>query len=254
MPAKYEVYQDKAGQFRFRLRTEKGEIIAVSEAYKQHAGCINGIKSVKANCQSAVEDTTAKGKALPNPKYRVMLDKDGQYRYDLTAKNGEVIAFDAGYDTKADAMKGVEVVKGTCDAEVDDPWAAAKPPVAPVAAAAVVAATPPIVGEVETVLTLDKLPESAKKGDILTLKGKLVARDTGAGITGAIVLIQEHDRSFAVDEFLAEGGTCENGLFSIDWKVRRTDWWDSTSEIYAEFRGNRHAKPSRSEIQSLKVK
>ena len=249
MPAKYEVFQDKAGQFRFRLKTEKGEIIAVSEAYKQHAGCVNGIESVKANCQSAIEDTTAKGKALPNPKYKVMLDKDGQYRYDLTAKNGEIIAFDAGYDTKADAMKGIEVVKGTCDAEVDDPWAAKTPP--PVAAAPVAA---PMVGVVETVLTLDKLPESAKKKDMLTLTGKLVAKETGQGIAGAVVRILEHDKSFSIDEWLAEGGVRGDGSFSIEWKVRRTDWWDSTSEIYAEFLGNGHAKPSKSEIQVLEVK
>lgn len=246
---KYEVYQDRRGEFRFRLKDDNGKIIAVSEGYKQHAGCINGINSVKANCNTHVEDTTLKAKALSNPKYKVMVDKDGQYRYVLVARNGEPIMFDVGYDTKANAMKGIEVVKASCDAEVDDPWAEKEPP-----AAAEVTTTPPMTGTVETVLTLNKLPETANKGDMLMLTGKLAAKDTGQGVSGASVAIMEHDRSFAIDEFLEEGGTSGDGSFSIEWKVRKTDWWDNTSEIYADFRGNEEAKPSRSEIQKLKVK
>ncbi len=46
---KFEVYLDKAGEYRFRLKATNGEIIAVSEGYKALAGCMNGIESVKKN-------------------------------------------------------------------------------------------------------------------------------------------------------------------------------------------------------------
>ncbi len=50
---KFEVYADKAGEFRFRLKATNGEVIAVSEGYKAVAGCMNGIESVKKNAADA---------------------------------------------------------------------------------------------------------------------------------------------------------------------------------------------------------
>lgn len=46
---KFEVYKDKAGEFRFRLKAKNGQIIATGEGYKAKAGCMNGIESVKKN-------------------------------------------------------------------------------------------------------------------------------------------------------------------------------------------------------------
>ena len=50
---KFEVYADKAGEFRFRLKATNGQIIAVSEGYKAMASCMNGIESVKKNAPEA---------------------------------------------------------------------------------------------------------------------------------------------------------------------------------------------------------
>ena len=50
---KFEMYQDKAGEFRFRLKARNGEIIGTSEGYTAKAGCLNGIESVKKNAGSA---------------------------------------------------------------------------------------------------------------------------------------------------------------------------------------------------------
>ncbi len=58
--ASFEVYKDKAGKFRFRLRAPNGEIIAVSEAYEAKAGCMNGINAVKKYSDAAIEDQTSK--------------------------------------------------------------------------------------------------------------------------------------------------------------------------------------------------
>ena len=50
---KFEIYTDKAGEFRFRLKATNGQIIAVSEGYKAMASCKNGIESVKKNATEA---------------------------------------------------------------------------------------------------------------------------------------------------------------------------------------------------------
>ena len=50
---KFEVYKDKAGEFRFRLKAKNGEIIATSEGYKAMDSCLNGIESVKKNAPEA---------------------------------------------------------------------------------------------------------------------------------------------------------------------------------------------------------
>ena len=50
---KFEIYTDKAGEFRFRLKATNGQISAVSEGYKAMASCKNGIESVKKNAPEA---------------------------------------------------------------------------------------------------------------------------------------------------------------------------------------------------------
>jgi len=53
MAGKFEVYTDKSGEYRFRLKAGNGEIIAVGESYRKKAGCINGIESIKKNAPDA---------------------------------------------------------------------------------------------------------------------------------------------------------------------------------------------------------
>ena len=50
---KFEVYTDKAGEFRFRLKATNGQIIAVGEGYKKKDSCLNGIESIKKNAVDA---------------------------------------------------------------------------------------------------------------------------------------------------------------------------------------------------------
>ena len=49
---KFEVYEDKGGEFRFRLKAGNGEVIAVSEGYKTKAACLKGIESVRRNAEA----------------------------------------------------------------------------------------------------------------------------------------------------------------------------------------------------------
>ena len=46
---KFEIYTDKRGETRFRLKAKNGQVIAVSEGYTSKANCKNGIESVKKN-------------------------------------------------------------------------------------------------------------------------------------------------------------------------------------------------------------
>ena len=50
---KFEMYVDKAGEFRFRLKATNGQVIAVSVGYVAKNSCENGISSVKKNAVDA---------------------------------------------------------------------------------------------------------------------------------------------------------------------------------------------------------
>jgi len=50
---KFEIFLDKAGEFRFRLKATNGEIILASEGYTAKQGCKNGIESVVKNAPIA---------------------------------------------------------------------------------------------------------------------------------------------------------------------------------------------------------
>ena len=52
---KYEVYKDKKGEFRFRLKAGNGQIVAVGEGYTSLAACKNGIASIKKNATPSTE-------------------------------------------------------------------------------------------------------------------------------------------------------------------------------------------------------
>ncbi len=126
MPAKFQIYRDHSEKFRFRLRAENNEIIVTGEAYEQHAGCIKGIKSVQKNCASEIEDMTT-DKRIPNPKYQVFTDEKGEFRFHLNASNGEIVAQSESYKTKEGCLNGIEAVKSSCNAEIEDLTIAEKP-------------------------------------------------------------------------------------------------------------------------------
>jgi uncharacterized protein YegP (UPF0339 family) len=314
---KFQVYKDVAGKFRFRLRAENNQIVAVGEAYEQHASCINGIRSIRKNCRAEIEDLTVKGAKVPNPKFQIYKDTAGEFRFRLKASNGEIIAEGEGYESKEGCLNGIEVIRGSCDAEIEDLSIEKKtgqedvvpvkieevapapktelegssgsenisvveinPPKIEAPTASSTEETAPkteaVLPEVkneelpqtmttstvetkvsksnlptETKLELYTAPANMKKGDEVTLKGKLSERDSGNGISGSKILIYERDTSILGDAYLAKGVTGEDGSFNIVWKAKRLTWRKNTGKIYAEFLGNKIAKPSRSTIQPV---
>jgi uncharacterized protein len=53
MAGTFEIWQDKAGEYRFHLKATNGEVIATSEGYATRAAAENGIASVKENAGDA---------------------------------------------------------------------------------------------------------------------------------------------------------------------------------------------------------
>ena len=50
---KFQVYRDRAGEYRFRLKARNGETIAVSQGYAAKSSCLNGVDSVRRNAPGA---------------------------------------------------------------------------------------------------------------------------------------------------------------------------------------------------------
>ena len=108
MAGKFEVYKDKAGEFRFRLKAGNGQNILASEGYSSKSGCMNGIASVQKNSQNPErfkEKKTASGKA----------------RFNLTAGNGQVVGTSQSYDSESGCSNGMKSVADSAPgATIDD--------------------------------------------------------------------------------------------------------------------------------------
>ena len=108
---KFVIKSVKSG-IKFDLKAENGEVIASSEVYTTEAACRKGIESVRNNALSAVEDQTVEPiDGLKHPKYEIFQDRAGEFRFRLTARNGEIIAASEGYKKKSSCMNGIESVK-----------------------------------------------------------------------------------------------------------------------------------------------
>ena len=105
---------------KFDLTATNGEVIATSEVYKSKNSCLNGVKSVAKNAPVAnIEDQTVEGwQKAQCPKFEMYVDKAGEFRFRLKAKNGEPILASEGYKTKAGCKNGIESVKKNADSEV----------------------------------------------------------------------------------------------------------------------------------------
>ncbi|MDG6223847.1 MAG: DUF1508 domain-containing protein [Candidatus Bathyarchaeota archaeon] len=246
MKARYQVYKDVSGKYRFRLRGINNKIIVVSEAYENKSGVITGIKSIQKNCQSEIQDKTVETKNIPNPKYEIIVDTNFKFRFNLIAANGEIIGSSEGYNSKQGCKKGIEAVKKSCDADIED---------------LTTTKTEESIEKPEkqceaieqTGIAMMSPPNVVESGSTVTFEGWLINSQTGKGIQNSTIKILEHDRSFFGDSVLTSGVTDTDGYFSIQWKATQLDWWDDTVEIYAKFSGKGNCKPTRSANYQIQV-
>lgn len=100
-------------KFRFDLKAANGENILSSQPYASLASCKNGIESIRANAAIApVEDQSIDGFTTEmNPEFEVYEYRNGDYRFRLKAKNGELIGTGQRYKSKAACHNGIESIK-----------------------------------------------------------------------------------------------------------------------------------------------
>jgi uncharacterized protein YegP (UPF0339 family) len=97
MAGKFEIYRDKAGEYRFRLKAGNGEIILSSEGYSGKSSARNGVQSVQKNCTDPACFTKRS-------------TKGGRYRFDLLARNKQVIGTSGNYKSSSGRNNGIKAV------------------------------------------------------------------------------------------------------------------------------------------------
>lgn len=108
MAGTFELYKDKAGEYRFRLKDENGHILLVGEGYKAKINATKGIESIRSN-------------APIDERYERKNSHNGKFMFNLKATNGQVICTSKMQDS-ADAVEStIESVKANAPgATIDD--------------------------------------------------------------------------------------------------------------------------------------
>jgi uncharacterized protein YegP (UPF0339 family) len=105
---KFEVYQSEKNQeYRFRLLAGNGQNILSSEGYKTKAACLNGVESVKKNGTDAAN-------------FEKSTTPSGMYRFNLKAKNGQVIGTSQNYKSESSRDNGIKSVMNNAGSDVVD--------------------------------------------------------------------------------------------------------------------------------------
>lgn len=96
--SKFEIFRGSNYQYYFRFKASNGEQILSSEGYTTKQNCQNGINSVRVH-------------APYDSNYR-RIDKPYDYRFNLVATNGEIIARSSeGYVAVYNRERAIEIVK-----------------------------------------------------------------------------------------------------------------------------------------------
>jgi large subunit ribosomal protein L21 len=122
----FEIFEDKAGKWRWRLRATNGELVAVSEqGFASKAGVIRGLDAVRKNVAESeghhevtiAEDGT---ETVSSKGFEVYEDKAGQWRWRLRAANGELLAVsEQGFKTKSGVARSLGSVRKNVAEAVD---------------------------------------------------------------------------------------------------------------------------------------
>lgn len=98
MAAKFELYKDRKGEFRFRFKAGNGEIVLTSEGYQSKASAKNGIDSVKRNAPNA-------------GNFEMKTATNGKERFNLKASNGQIVGTSQLYSSASGCRNGVQCVQ-----------------------------------------------------------------------------------------------------------------------------------------------
>jgi uncharacterized protein YegP (UPF0339 family) len=107
---RFEIYQDKAKEHRWRLKATNGQVIATSgQGYKDKRDTKNAIDRIKADAATKL-------------KFATYEDAAREHRWRLKATNGQIIATSGqGYRDKRDCEHAIGVIKqGAEQAKVEE--------------------------------------------------------------------------------------------------------------------------------------
>lgn len=108
MAGKFEIYKDKKGEVRFRLKAANGQIILASEGYKRKSSAANGIESVRRNAQDP-------------ERFERKDTKGGKFMFNLRARNGQIVGTSEIYDSAKSRDNGIDsVARNAPEAKLDD--------------------------------------------------------------------------------------------------------------------------------------
>jgi len=195
--------------------------------------------------------TTFDGAGIPNVKVYIRdedagsgddmitslrTDSNGNFRYNWIAKSMD--PFDTVVEIYA-VFEGTQEFDSSRSNQfnliVQEPVKFEPPPQIP---------SPPQTTFKQTSISLDIPYTSVKKGDFLSISGRLLDSD-GKGVPGVTVYIKDEDAGSGDDE-IAVLKTDSSGRFSVQWKAKSMDPFDSVVEIYAVFEGSSNFGNARS--------
>lgn len=98
MAGRFEIFKDRAGEYRFRLLASNGQIILASEGYSTKNACLNGIAAVKKY-------------ALNDENFERKQTSSGGFMFNLKAMNGQVIGLSERYESPVSRDNGLASVQ-----------------------------------------------------------------------------------------------------------------------------------------------
>nr|WP_206042099.1 DUF1508 domain-containing protein [Haloarcula argentinensis] len=124
--ATFELYEDAAGKYRWRLRHRNSNVIADSaQGYSSRQKAMQGLRSVQSNAaggavvffEDATEDDTAEDvPVVPAPEsdaaFELFEDSAGEFRWRLRHDNGNILADSGeGYASKSNVRRALQSVR-----------------------------------------------------------------------------------------------------------------------------------------------
>jgi len=97
MAGKFVVSRRSNGEFQFKLVSDNGQTILVSEGYAGRDGCLNGVNSVRTNAADA-------------GRFEKRTASDGRFYFVLKAGNHQIIGQSQMYAADEDCDNGMESV------------------------------------------------------------------------------------------------------------------------------------------------
>ena len=94
----FEIYRDKSGEYRFRLRGADERVLLKSEGYKSRKNALNGVASVRKNAPNAA-------------RYQPQMASSGKAHFNLKAGNHQVIASSSLFASEKEMEKTIELVQ-----------------------------------------------------------------------------------------------------------------------------------------------